>query len=134
MKVMTSIGKVLLSGLACMAGTILGGTIATATGVGIPAVRVQLLRSALFLAVSVPPLVAWRGSRLRLILALGTAHWAMNGLQGMLQAHWLPSAIRLAHTGEILGDSLAYAAVLVALLAPRAPEALAHPDQTPEAA
>jgi hypothetical protein len=77
---------------------------------------VQLLRSALFLLASLPVVVAWGGSRRRLWLALGTAHFALVGLFGMLQAYWLPASMRLIHGTEILADSIAYAAVLVALL------------------
>lgn len=80
-------------------------------------VPVQLLRSALFLAASVPVLVAWRGTRVGLVLALGAAHFVVDGLSGMLQAYWLPAGMRVAHSAEILADSLAYAAALVVLLA-----------------
>jgi hypothetical protein len=79
---------------------------------------VQFLRSGLFLVASLPVLVAWQGSRLRLSLALGTAHFGLVGLFGMLQASWLPGSMRLIHSVEILADSLCYAAVLVALLVP----------------
>ena len=78
---------------------------------------VQLLRSALFLGASVPALVAWRGSRRGLTLALAAAHFVLNGLFGLLQATWWPVSLRTLHTVEILGDSLVYAAVLVLLLA-----------------
>jgi hypothetical protein len=77
---------------------------------------VQLVRSLLFLAASLPVLVAWRGSRLALGLALGLAHFALVGLFGLLQAYWLPGPMRLLHGGEILADSMTYAAVVVALL------------------
>jgi hypothetical protein len=82
-------------------------------------IPVQLVRSTLYLAASVPVLVAWRGSRVRLALALGAAHFVFDGLSGMLQSHWLPMPMRIAHTLEILGDSLTYAAVVVALLVRR---------------
>jgi hypothetical protein len=90
--------------------------------------RVQALRSLLFLAASLPVLVAWDASRLRLWLALGAAHFALVGLTGLLQAYWLPATMRLAHGAEILCDSLAYAGVLVVLLTwPR------HPNRAPAA-
>ena len=79
-------------------------------------VPVQLVRSVLFLAASLPVLVAWRGSRLRLGLALGAAFVLLLGLFGMLQAYWLPTPMRLIHSAEIFGDAVAYAAVLVVLL------------------
>jgi hypothetical protein len=77
---------------------------------------VQFVRSVLFLLASLPVLAAWHGSRLRLALALGAAHFVMVGLFGMLQAYWLPAPMRLIHTAEILVDSVTYAAVLVVLL------------------
>jgi hypothetical protein len=79
---------------------------------------VQLVRSGFFLAASLPVLIAWRGSRLRLVLALGAAHFALVGLFGLVQAFWLPTPMRLIHGAEILADSLAYGAALVFLLRP----------------
>jgi len=84
-------------------------------GVGL-ILAVQLVRSALFLAASLPVLVAWSGSRVRLVFTLGAAHFVLNGLSGMLAAVWLPPALRFVHSVEILGGSLVYAAALVALL------------------
>ncbi len=79
-------------------------------------IPMQLLRSALFLVASLPAIVLWGGSRLRLALSLGLAHYTLVGLFGMLQAFWLPVAMRLAHGLEIGADSFAYAALLVWLL------------------
>jgi hypothetical protein len=79
-------------------------------------ISTQFVRSALFLLASVPALVLWRGPRLRLVAALGLAHYVFVGLFGMLQALWLPTSLRVLHGTELLADSLVYAAVLVLLL------------------
>jgi hypothetical protein len=81
--------------------------------------RTQLLRSALFLASSLPVILLWTGSRRRLILALGWAHTAMVGLYGLSQASFMPPVLRVLHSLEIAADSFVYALVLVWLFFPR---------------
>jgi hypothetical protein len=87
--------------------------------------RTQLLRSLLFLGASLPVILLWAGSRRRLILALGLAHAAMVGLNGLSQAYWMPSVPRVLHSLEITADSFAYALVLVWLFFPRSRTAIA---------
>ncbi|HUI73805.1 MAG TPA: hypothetical protein VLX32_02615 [Candidatus Acidoferrum sp.] len=82
-------------------------------------VKTQLVRSALFLAASLPFIACWRKSRAQLIVALGLAHWMLVGLFGLLQTTWFPMTLRVAHSLEIGADSFAYAAALVFLLRPR---------------
>jgi hypothetical protein len=82
---------------------------------------ILFLRSGLFLVASLPAIAFWRGSRLRLALSLGVANYVLVGLFGMLQAFWLPLAMRLVHVTEIAADSFAYAALLVLLLVRPAP-------------
>ena len=77
----------------------------------------QFLRSTLFLVASVPVIAFWGGSRRRLALSLGLATFTFVGLFGMLQAFWLPTAMRLVHGAEIAADSFVYATLLVWLLA-----------------
>jgi hypothetical protein len=79
-------------------------------------IPVQFLRSALFLIASLPAVALWGGTRRRLALSLGLAHFTFVGLFGMLQGFWLPVAMRLAHGIEIAADSFAYTALLVLLL------------------
>src|SRR5882724_7751860 len=81
--------------------------------------RTQLLRSLLFLASSLPVILLWTGSRLRLILVLGLAHTAMVGLYGLSQANFMPPVLRVLHSLEITADSFVYALVLVWLFFPR---------------
>ena len=77
---------------------------------------VLFLRSLLFLAASLPVLVTWRRSRLRLVLALGFAMFVLVGGMGLVGGYWLPLKVRLFHGVEIMVDSLVYAWVLVLLL------------------
>lgn len=81
--------------------------------------RTVFVRSLLFLAVTVPVIVAWTRSRRALILALGYAFFVMVGAVGLIGAHWLPAAMRSVHAVEILADSMVYAWVLVRLLIPK---------------
>lgn len=77
----------------------------------------ELLRSALYLLVSVPVVLLWSRSRTELFLSLGFAHAVMVGIFGLAQAYWFPTALRVAHSIEITADSFAYAGVLVLLFA-----------------
>jgi len=108
-----------------------------AAGLRIPAVGVLipvlLLRSTLYLLCTLPMLIAWCGSRGRLIVALGLALWVTVGLFGMVVASWMPQAIRLPHALEIGADSFAHAAALVLLLAPKAAAAAPAGEPLPEA-
>jgi len=89
-------------------------------GLTLPNVRVivlvQLLRSSLFLLVSLPILIVWSGSRLRLTVALGFAFFVLVGLFGLIQVYWLGPVLLVLHNVEILADSLVYAGALVLLL------------------
>lgn len=84
--------------------------------------QTQMVRSTLFLLISLPFLMLWRRSSLRLVLSLGMAHWALVGLFGLLLASWLPMELRVSHSLEIGADSFAYAAALVLLLRPTVPK------------
>jgi hypothetical protein len=92
-------------------------------GLVIPAapvvMRTLLLKSVLLLAVIMPIVLHWMGSRRFLILALGLALFVLTGLVGLLQATWWPIPMRIALSTQILVASLAYAAVVVALLTPK---------------
>jgi hypothetical protein len=73
---------------------------------------VLFVRSALFLAVSLPIVAAWRRSRGALAIALGLGHFATVGFAGLVQATFLPPVLRWTHGLEILSDSMLYAAIL----------------------
>ncbi|MGO9325137.1 MAG: hypothetical protein ACLP07_11300 [Terracidiphilus sp.] len=78
---------------------------------------VQLVRSLLFLASSLPLIALWKGSRRGLWLALGLAHAVAVGLFGMVSWTAAPAILRVTHSVEITGDSFAYAGLLVLLFA-----------------
>ena len=79
---------------------------------------VLFARSVLFLAASLPVLVAWGKSRRPLILSLGFAMFVLVGAMGLIGGYWLPLDVRFFHGVEILADSFVYACVLVLLLWP----------------
>lgn len=93
------------------------------TGLVLPAggvvLRTVLLRSLLFLLVTVPILRSWTRSRTGLALALAISFTGMVGLVGLVQAQWWPLSMRIVHAAEICADSFAYAWILVILLAPK---------------
>ena len=95
-----------------------------AMGLALPSLdtilRMQAVRSLLFLGCSLPVIRLWTGSRWRLVLALGLAHAAMVGLYGLSQAYWMPPIMRILHSIEITFDSFAYALVLTWLFFPKA--------------
>ena len=76
---------------------------------------IQFVRSLLFLLVSLPVIVLWRGSRLKLALALGLALFVFVGGFSMLTTYWFSWPLRVFHSLEILADELLYAAALVLL-------------------
>ena len=78
-------------------------------------IPMQLLRSVLFLAVSLPVVAMWKGSRLGLWLGLGMAHTVSVGWFGLICGTFLPTVMRVGHGLEIMGDSFAYAGLLVVL-------------------
>ncbi len=78
---------------------------------------VQLVRSVIFLAASLPFIALWKGSRRGLWLTLGLAHAFTVGLYGLVGATFLPVVLRLTHTVEMVGDSFTYAGLLVLLFA-----------------
>ncbi len=101
-------------------------------GLRIPALStiltVQLVRSVIFLAASLPFIALWKGSRRGLWLTLGLAHAFTVGFYGLVGATFLPMILRITHSVEIAGDSFAYAGLLVLLFAaPAAIEAKPAP-------
>ncbi|MGE5507927.1 MAG: hypothetical protein ACM3RP_05545 [Chitinophagales bacterium] len=77
--------------------------------------RMQVVRSMLFLVAVLPTLVLWHPGRSP-FLALGLALFVLVGWTVVFVAHWLPMPLRLTHGLEILVDSLLYAWVVTRLL------------------
>lgn len=84
---------------------------------------VLFIRSLLFLAACLPVLILWWGTNRGLFASLGFALFVLVGLLYMLGAEWMPVAVRLPHTLEILVDEFVYAGVLVWLLRKESPVA-----------
>ena len=81
-------------------------------------ILVQLLRSTLFFAATLPILIAGSGPRRSLVLALGLAFYVLVGLFGMIHSYWLAPILLVLHNVEIFADSMVYALALVLLLVP----------------
>jgi len=101
-----------------------------AFGLAVPSLptllTVLLLRSVLFFVACLPVIVAWQGAKGQLWWSLGFALFVLVGLIYMLAGTWLPPALRIIHSLEILADSFVHAAALVWLLAKaRVPQARA---------
>ncbi|MGA2169927.1 MAG: hypothetical protein ABSG62_17115 [Terracidiphilus sp.] len=75
----------------------------------------QLLRSVIFLAASLPLIALWKGSRRSLWMGLGLAHAVTVGIYGLAAGTFLPGVLRITHSVEITCDSFAYAGLLVLL-------------------
>ncbi|NIV33305.1 MAG: hypothetical protein GWN58_28820 [Anaerolineae bacterium] len=85
---------------------------------------VLLLRSGLFLLACLPIIITWRRSRWSLFLNLGFALFVLVGFLYMLGAYYMPLAVRVPHTLEILADSFTHAGLLVVLLASSNPQTI----------
>jgi len=102
-----------------------------ALGLALPSVpaiwAMQVLRGALFLLAVLPLLLSWRGSRRGLWLWMGTLIFAQIAIQVILQATWLPAAVRIPHSLELLADSFVQAFLYSRILYPaRERPAAAH--------
>jgi hypothetical protein len=103
----------------CIAPVVVPYYRAGVAGLHIPPIssilQVQLIRSAVFLASSLPLIALWKGSRRELWLALGLAHAVTVGIFGLVQATFMPGVLRIVHSLEITADSFVYAGLLVLL-------------------
>lgn len=78
-------------------------------------IPLQLIRSFMFLSVSLPVIVLWRASRRKLWLVLGLSIFALTAFMAVICAYWFPWQMRLFHGLELLADGIVYAGVLVLL-------------------
>jgi hypothetical protein len=76
-------------------------------------------RSILFLLACLPIIIAWQKPKWNLVLSLGFGLFVLVGFLYMLGATYMPLAVRIPHTLEILADSFAHAGLLVLFLAKR---------------
>jgi hypothetical protein len=92
---------------------------------GAETLTTQLVRSPIFLAVVLPCVLLWNGSRRSLGIRLGLALAILIGAYGLVQATFFPMHLRIVHTLEIAADELAYAFVLAWLFRPAESKAAA---------
>ncbi len=78
-------------------------------------IPLQLVRSLLFLIVSLPVIIWWRGSRRALWLTLGFSIFVLTAFMAVITAYWFPWQLRLFHGLKLLADALVYAGMLVIL-------------------
>ena len=76
----------------------------------------QLLRSVLFLLITLPVMVFWSGTRRALILGLALAFFVFVAAYDVVLAIQVPLVLLVTHSVEIAADSLVYAFLLVTLL------------------
>lgn len=116
----------------CVAPFVTQAYITGVAGLKLPSMtlilKVQAVRSLLFLASSVPIVLLWAGSRRELLIKFGIAEAMMVGVHGLAFATWFPTILRWAHSIEITFDSFAYVAVLVWLFAARAKKPVEVPS------
>jgi hypothetical protein len=77
---------------------------------------VLLVRSVMFLLACLPIIILWGRTNWSLFLNLGFALFVMVGFLYMLGAYYMPLAVRVPHTLEILAGSFVHAGFLVLLL------------------
>ena len=77
---------------------------------------IQLIRSTLFLLITIPIIINWTSGKTHLILALGCAHFVMVFAYDFYLAIVMPIELVLIHGIEILLDSFVYSWVLIRIL------------------
>jgi hypothetical protein len=79
---------------------------------------VQLLRSLIFLLITIPIVLYWNSSKRSLIFSLALAHFVMVFAYDIVLAIEMPVELVIIHGIEILGDSLVYSWIFVRLIVP----------------
>lgn len=82
-------------------------------------IPLQMVRSLIFLTVSLPVIIWWHGSRQRLWLVLGFSIFVLTAFMAVITAYWFPWEMRLFHGLELLADGFIYAGVMVLLFKPK---------------
>jgi hypothetical protein len=78
----------------------------------------QVPRGALFLLAVLPLQLGWRGSRISLWLCTGSLIFSHVAASVLFQSYWLPAAVRVPHSLELLVDSFLQAGLYALLLGP----------------
>ncbi len=80
---------------------------------------IQLIRSTLFLIITLPIIINWTSTRTKLILSLGFAHFVMVFAYDFYLAIVMPVELVLIHGVEIFLDSFIYSWILIKILNPK---------------
>jgi len=79
-------------------------------------IGIQLIRSILFLAITIPIIINWTSTKTKLIISLGIAHFVMVFAYDIYLAIVMPFELVFIHGIEIAADSFIYSWVLIRLL------------------
>ncbi len=79
-------------------------------------ILVQLIRSTLFLIITIPVIISWTSSKTRLVLSLTIAHFVMVFAYDIYLAIVMPLNLVLIHGIEIFAVSFVYSWILVKIL------------------
>ncbi len=82
-------------------------------------IGVQLIRSILFLAITIPIIINWTSTKTQLIISLTMAHFVMVFAYDIYLAIVMPFELVIIHGIEIMADSFVYSFILVNLLWPK---------------
>lgn len=78
-------------------------------------IPLQLVRSVLFLAVCLPVIHHWQGSRSALWLALSGSFFGLTAFMAVITAYWFPWQLRVFHGLELLADAFLYGGFLAGI-------------------
>jgi hypothetical protein len=79
-------------------------------------IGIQLIRSILFLAITIPVIINWTSTKTQLLISLTMAHFVMVFAYDIYLAIVMPFELVMIHGIEILADSFVYSLILVNIL------------------
>ena len=79
---------------------------------------IQLIRSTLFLAITIPVIINWTSTKTQLIISLSMAHFVMVFAYDIYLAIVMPFELVIIHGIEIAADSFVYSWILIKILYP----------------
>ena len=81
-------------------------------------IGIQLIRSILFLSITIPIIINWTSSKTHLIISLSIAHFVMVFAYDIYLAIVMPFELVIIHGIEIAADSFIYSWILIKILYP----------------
>lgn len=81
-------------------------------------IGIQLIRSILFLIITIPLIVNWTSTKTKLIISLSIAHFVMVFAYDIYLAIVMPVELVIIHGVEIAADSFIYSWILIKILYP----------------